>query len=109
MAAVLKTAVPGRVPGVRIPLPPPDFVNFRVAIYRLLPGFDSGGLTHGFMPFAHASDFADALRDIGYAKRGCLARRDAERARLSEFVYRLVFRGPPEARAEFVRRVLALR
>ncbi len=24
--AVLKTAVPGRVPGVRIPLPPPDFI-----------------------------------------------------------------------------------
>jgi len=37
-----------------------------VAIYRR-PGFDSGGLTYGFMPFAHASDFADALRDIGYA------------------------------------------
>jgi hypothetical protein len=27
MAAVLKTAVPGRVPGVRIPLPPPTFAN----------------------------------------------------------------------------------
>jgi hypothetical protein len=25
MAAVLKTAVPGRVPGVRIPLPPPAY------------------------------------------------------------------------------------
>jgi hypothetical protein len=33
MAAVLKTAVPGRVPGVRIPLSPPDFV---AAVFRLL-------------------------------------------------------------------------
>ena len=30
MAVVLKTTVPGRVPGVRIPLPPPDYCVKRI-------------------------------------------------------------------------------
>src|SRR6266581_8393044 len=30
--AVLKTAVPGRVPGVRIPLPPPDSLQVRYSL-----------------------------------------------------------------------------
>lgn len=61
------------------------------------------------MPFAHASDFADALRDIGYASEAVSRAVTPKEREYSEFVYRLVFRGPPEARAEFVRRVLALR
>src|SRR5262245_28780795 len=40
MAVVLKTTVPGRVPGVRIPLPPPDSTYGSVA--ALIAGLSQG-------------------------------------------------------------------
>ena len=44
MAVVLKTTVPGRVPGVRIPLPPPTFAHARGARELRLAGQQSPGL-----------------------------------------------------------------
>src|SRR5262245_40898351 len=49
-AAVLKTAVPERVPGVRIPLPPPRRKQFGVAGGRRLRGQDASGSASACRP-----------------------------------------------------------
>jgi hypothetical protein len=57
MAAVLKTAVPGRVPGVRIPPPPPTFAHARVVRELRLAG-----------QFAHDCQRAVERRLAGHPK-----------------------------------------
>ncbi len=77
-----------------------------VAVYSR-PGFDNGGLTDGPLPFAHASDFADALQQIGYAN-AVQSRVEPEPDDYWGFVSRLAVRGNPQERNEFVRRVMSL-
>jgi hypothetical protein len=78
-----------------------------VEIYQR-PTFHSN-LHDGPWPFPHAADFEPALQAIGYAleyTRTLVAKPGANE--YWEFVSRLKYRGTPNDRAEFVRRVLAL-
>jgi hypothetical protein len=77
-----------------------------VTIYRR-PDF-TGGLTYGPTPFPHAADFPAILREIGYTEDAPPIPQPTGED-YWEFVSRLIYRGSPGDRAEFLRRVAALK
>jgi hypothetical protein len=66
-------------------------------------------LTNGPTPLPHAADLLLALGDIGYGADALPPIPKPTDDDYWEFVSRLIFRGPADARAEFLRRVAALK
>ena len=74
---------------------------------ELLPSAAGLG-RRGAIPFERAPDFAAALQSIGFSSHAVTRAATPPEDEYWEFVSRLRFRGPADARAEFVRRTLAL-
>ena len=78
-----------------------------VAVYKR-PGFPTD-MGYGPSPFPHVGDFELSLREIGYTVDELPPVRTATPGDYWGFVSRLKFSGPPDARAEFIRRVTAMK
>ena len=82
--------------------------EYTVAVYRR-PGFDRGGLRDGPSAFPRASDFQDALQQIGYPKDARFRVPAPTPEDYWYFLSKMSIQGSADDRRELLRKVMALR